>query len=52
MSLGYMPPAEFEAKLIAALRAGIPRADDEKGHPGGSTVGVPVPELPMAPAGI
>ena len=51
-SLGYMPPTEFEAKLIAALQAGIPRADDEKGHPGGSTVGVPVPELPMAPARI
>ena len=51
-SLGYVPPAEFEAKLTAAWQAGIPRADDEKGHPGGSTVGVPVPELPMAPARI
>lgn len=41
-SLGYVPPAEFEAELAAA--------EDEAGHPGRWTVGAPVPELPMAPA--
>jgi len=40
-ALGYRAPEKFEA--------GIARAEDEKGHPGWSTVGVPVPELPMAP---
>ena len=38
--LGYRPPAEFEA----AERA------KQKGHPGRSTVGAPVPERPLAPA--
>lgn len=38
--LGYLPPAEFEAA----------QRDKEKGHPGRSTVGAPVPERPLAPA--
>jgi len=41
-SLGYVPPAEFEA--------GIAQAEREKGHPGPWTVGAPTPERPMAPA--
>jgi putative transposase len=41
-SLGYVPPAEFEA--------GIRLIGREKGHPGQSTVGAPTPELPLAPA--
>jgi putative transposase len=41
-ALGYVPPVEFEA--------GLPRPGNEKGHPGRSTVGVPVPEPPLAPA--
>jgi transposase InsO family protein len=38
--LGYRPPVEFEAA----------QREQEKGHPGRSTVGAPVPERPMAPA--
>jgi putative transposase len=38
--LGYLPPAEFEAA----------ERNKQKGHPGRSTVGAPVPERPMAPA--
>ena len=41
-ALGYVPPAEFEA--------GLAQAEREKGHPGRATVGVPVPEPPLAPA--
>ena len=41
-ALGYVPPAEFEA--------GLAQVEREKGHPGRSTVGVPVPEPPLAPA--
>ena len=43
-ALGYLPPAEFEA--------GLALAEGEKGHPGRSTVGVPVPGLPLAPASV
>ena len=41
-SLGYLPPMEFEA--------GIALEEKEEGHPGRLTVGVPVPEPPLAPA--
>jgi len=41
-ALGYVPPAEFEA--------GLAQVEREKGHPGRATVGVPVPEPPLAPA--
>jgi len=41
-ALDYVPPAEFEA--------GLAQAEREKGHPGRATVGVPVPEPPLAPA--
>jgi transposase InsO family protein len=41
-SLGYLPPAEFEAGLAVTAH--------EKGHPGQSTVGAPTPEPQMAPA--
>lgn len=41
-ALGYVPPMEFEA--------GLAQAEREKGHPGRATVGVPVPEPPLAPA--
>ena len=39
--LGYRPPAEFEAA----------EREKQRGHPGRWTVGAPVPERPMAPAG-
>jgi len=38
--LGYRPPVEFETA----------EREKQKGHPGRSTVGAPVPERPMAPA--
>jgi transposase InsO family protein len=41
-SLGYVPPAEFEAGLRAV--------EHEKGHPGRSAVGAPTPGPPPAPA--
>ena len=49
-ALGYVPPVEFEAGVAAALDAGAGGSAGEKGHPGPWTVGVPVPELPLAPA--
>lgn len=41
-ALGYVPPVEYEAGLLVT--------EGEKGRPGRSTVGVPVPEPPVAPA--
>jgi len=38
--LGYLPPVAFEAA----------EREQQKGHPGRSTVGAPVPERPLAPA--